>query len=229
MRNFYSALAQANLLYDIELSEDDFAEYGLIAWELIGNKNVQLYRYRAKINCEDLSIDLPCNCDIIEAVTYDWEDWNYTTNVHNNGDIHTAYVEMYDEVRKQFKDPLYVRGRFAKYERVGDKLYFDKNYGYVNILYKGILLDDNGLPELTDKEVDAIATYVTYILKFKEGLITNNPNIIQLANVLKQDWQVKCDRARTPDYINQNEMNAIIDAKSNWDRHRYNKSTKPIR
>jgi len=39
-------------------------------------------------------------------------------------------------------------------------------------------MDDDGLPELTDKEATAIATYIAYITKFKEGLITNNPNII---------------------------------------------------
>jgi hypothetical protein len=47
----------------------------------------------------------------------------------------------------------------------------------VNILYKGILADEDGLPELTDKEATAIATYIAYVTKFKEGLITNNaPN-----------------------------------------------------
>jgi hypothetical protein len=47
----------------------------------------------------------------------------------------------------------------------------------VNILYKGILVDDEGLPEITDKEATAIATYIAYVIKFKEGLQTNNPNI----------------------------------------------------
>lgn len=129
---------------------------------------------------------MPCNADIIEAVTTSWEDWNSVTNLHQNGDINSAYVEEYIESNKQFKDPLYQRGKFVKYERVGDTLYFSQPYGQINILYKGVVLDDEGLPELTDKEALAIATYCAYVTKFKEGLMTNNGNIVQLANTLKQ-------------------------------------------
>jgi len=50
-----------------------------------------------------------------------------------------------------------------QYEQVNDKLYFTHNYGYVNILYKGILADEDGLPQLTDKEANAIATYLAYV------------------------------------------------------------------
>jgi len=46
-------------------------------------------------------------------------------------------------------------------------------------------LDDNGLPELTDKEALAIATYCAYVTKYKEGIATNNATIISVANTLK--------------------------------------------
>jgi len=39
-------------------------------------------------------------------------------------------------------------------------------------------MDDEGLPKLTDKEATAIASYIAYVVKFKEGLQTNNTNII---------------------------------------------------
>jgi len=61
-----------------------------------------------------------------------------------------------------------MHGRFVKYERVGDTLYINSKYnGRINILYRGVILDDDGLPELTDKEVDAIAAYVAYTQKYK--------------------------------------------------------------
>ena len=123
--------------------------------------------------------------------------------------------------------PYYSSGKFIKYQKIGDKLYFDRNYGQVNILYKGILLDDEGLPEISDKEAQAISTYVAYILKFKEGLITNNPQIIQLANTLKTNWLQQCDQARVA-YLNQNDMNNILDVKTSWNRHSFGKSYKPI-
>jgi hypothetical protein len=39
-------------------------------------------------------------------------------------------------------------------------------------------LDDDGLPEITDKEAMALATYVAYITKNREGLKTNNAGLL---------------------------------------------------
>lgn len=86
MENFKSAYAQANLLYGLELTPEEFEEIGLIAWNKIGNRQTKLYRFRSKIDCETLTVELPCNCDYIEAVTYDFEDWKYVTNDTVNGD-----------------------------------------------------------------------------------------------------------------------------------------------
>jgi hypothetical protein len=60
-------------------------------------------------------------------------------------------------------------------------LYFKRNYGVINILYKGIVADEDGLPWLTDKEAAAIATFIAYTDKYKEGLKTNNTVMINLA------------------------------------------------
>lgn len=49
-----------------------------------------------------------------------------------------------------------------------------------------------------------------------------------IATTLKQEWVIKCDQARTPEYINQNEMDQILDAKTNWNRKVFRKSLKPI-
>ena len=80
MENFNSAYYQMNLLYGTELSPEEFEEIGLIAWHKIGNRRTRLYRYVTDIQCPDNTVDLPCNCDIIEAVTYGFEEWNYVTN-----------------------------------------------------------------------------------------------------------------------------------------------------
>lgn len=229
MNNFYQAMVQANLLYGVELNFDDFAEVGLNAWNFIGNKQTRLYRYRAKIDPTDLSINLPCNADIIEAVTLDEEDWNYSTNIDSFGDINSFNIESDIEQYKYNTNILYQNGRFVNYEKAGNTLYFDRNYGTVNILYRGIMLDEDGLPELSDKEVIAIATYVAYVQKFKQGLITNNVAITNMANLLKADWLKYCDAARVPTHISQNDMNEILEAKASWDRKMYNKSYHPLK
>lgn len=224
MSNFQQAMLQANMLYGLEMVFDDFVEIGLNAWNFIGNKPTRLYRQRACVD-ENLSVQLPCNADIIEAVTLDVQDTNYDPNKGM-----TMYnIESDIEKFKSDTHPLYQSGKYAKYTRVGNTLYFDKNYGNVNILYKGIVLDDDGLPELSDKEAIAIATYVAYVQKYKQGLTTNNGNIIQIANMLKNDWLRYCDAARVPSSISQNDMNEILEAKNSWDRKMYNVSYKGLK
>lgn len=228
MNDFNYIYTVANSLYGLELEPEQFEELGLTAWNLIGNKTVRLYNYSADISCDDLSVQLPCNCDIIEAVTYNHEDWNYSTNKTVNGDYNSQFTEQYIEARKLYQAPLYISGKYAKYERVGDILYFDKDYGKVNILYKGIILDEDGLPKVNEKEALAIATYIAFATKQKQGWITNNQNIIQLAQYLYQQWLKYCDSARVPLSIDQNTMNQVLDAKSSWNRKVYNKAYKPI-
>lgn len=228
MNDFNYIYTVANSLYGLELEPEQFEELGLTAWNLIGNKTVRLYNYSADISCDNLSVQLPCNCDIIEAVTYNHEDWNYSTNKTVNGDYNSQFTEQYIEARKLYQAPLYISGKYAKYERVGDILYFDKDYGKVNILYKGIILDEDGLPKVNEKEALAIATYIAFAIKQKQGWITNNQNIIQLAQYLYQQWLKYCDSARVPLSIDQNTMNQVLDAKSSWNRKVYNKAYKPI-
>lgn len=225
--DFHYAMSLLNTMYGIQLQEDEFEEIGIVAWELIGNKRTRTYRYSVCMDsCSDNTIELPCNCDILEAVTTNWEDWKNVSNDSPEGNAYSGMTEQYIEHRKGFHDPLYQSGKFLKYERVGDTLHFDRPYGKVNILYRGIILDDNGLPEITDREALAIATYCAYITKYKEGLLTNNTNIVNVANTLKQSWFVQCDRARTDQYLSQNEWNDILDAKTNWDRKVFRKSYK---
>jgi len=119
--------------------------------------------------------ELPCNCELIEAVTYDnFEDWAYTSNIHEFGDIKSRINEDYIESRKHFLDPLYVSGKFVKYRVEGDYIYVNKGPGKVNILYHGELLDEDGLPQITMKEAIAIADYIAYIQKYKDGIKTKN-------------------------------------------------------
>lgn len=223
--NFYYAYTLLDQLYGIDIPEDQFEEVGLIAWSQIGNKRCRRYHQKLCLNNCETSVELPCNCDILEAVTTNFEDFQHTTAI---SDINSAAleVESYIEYRKAFKNSLYVQGKFIPYERVGNTLYLNKPYGTIHIWYKGVELDDNGLPEINDKEARAIAAYCAYVMKFKEGLKTNNGNIINMAEMLKQQWLKACDQARVPEEISQNEFDEILDAKNTWNRKIQNISYK---
>ncbi len=226
MNNFYYGLSLLNTLYGLTMSEEDYEETALVGWDLIGNKRTRLYRYSVCIDDCSEGVELPCNVNELEAVTTDFEEWDYSTHDTPNGNINSAFVESYIEHRKAFRDPLYLSGKLIHYERVGNTLYFDRPHGKINILYKGLILDDNGLPEITDKEASALATYCAYIIKFKEGIMTNNTNIIQMANMLKQQWNIQCDQARVDHYMSQNEWDQVLDAKTSWNRKSFGKSLK---
>lgn len=222
------------MTYGIELEDSDMEEYGLMAWDYIGNKNRKLYRYCTEIDPLDNSVTLPCNAldlngdSCVELVTAAWEDWSSVTNTTNNGDLSTAYTEHFIEASKYFEGPYYMSGKVLHYEKIGDKLYFTHNYGKVNILYKGILSDEDGLPEISDKEAMAIATYIAYILKFKEALRTNNGDTLKMSQILYQQWAKQCDQAKIK-YMSQSDMDAILEVGSSWDRKRFGFGYKPLK
>lgn len=229
MEKFGYAMFLANQLYGLELLPDDFEEIGIIAFRMIGNKRQRLYRFCTDINCSSNTIELPCNCDDIEAITYGFEDWNFVSNLYPNGNPYSSWVESYIEAKKAFGNPLYISGRYVKYERVGDTLYLDGKYhGKIFILYRGDILDDDGLPELTEEEASAIAAFCAYCTKYKEALRTNNKDTMEAALSLERKWRTLCSQARVPSHISQNEWNEILDAKVNWNRKIYNKSYKPL-
>lgn len=234
MNNFHYVSVILDSMYGVELEDEDVEEIGLLAWGLIGNRNTKLYRYSTFINPKDNSVTLPCNAidangdSLVELVTSSYEDWSRVTNKHDFGDYDTSYVEHAIESEKFYQSPYYLPGKVLKYEQVGEKLYFTHNYGKVNILYKGIIMDEEGLPQLSDKEAIAIATYIAYITKFKEGMITNNKDTVQIANTLKQQWAQQCDQARTRP-LSQNDIDAVGDVIASWDRKRYGVGYKIIK
>lgn len=229
MEDFNSAWNHANLLYGVELGSEDFEDIGLVAWNRIGNKQTRLYRYNIDVNCDNQEVELPCNCDYIEAITEPTVDWRSTTNDSYYGDYNSQFTENYIEGLKVNKNPNYVSGKYVKYERVGDKLYFSEPYGKLQILYRGVELDDNGLPYINEREKEAIACFCAYISKYKEGLATHNQALLAEAQLLNQEWKRLCDNARVCEKISQNEMDQILDARTNWNRKVFGKSYKPLK
>lgn len=229
---FQTAYTQTMDLYGLELTPDEFENIGLIAWDKIGNKRYRLYRFQTE-PLQDLGgayyVDLPCNCDEIEAVTTNYEDYQKTTPIDLASNNLSGWVEGYVESRKYNTNHLYPSGKYIKYMQEGMRIYLSDKFEVVNILYKGFLADEQGLPSLNVKEIDAIASFCIYSDMFKKAIITRDPSTFQMAQFLEQQWKTKCTQARVPDNINQNEMDEILNTISSWDRKRFGKSFKPIR
>jgi hypothetical protein len=51
--------------------------------------------------------------------------------------------------------------------------------------------------------------------------------MFQMAQTIKKQWQIHCDAARVPEYVNQNEMNDLLEVMSSANRKVHGRSFKP--
>ena len=229
MNNFKYALSLAQMLYDVDINDmDTLIEIGLVAYNFIGNKNTQLKSEIVNVDKKSGMVKLPCKADLVEAITYPKaEDWSYTSNVKNFGDFNTLNVEHYIEKSKQSLDPLYMSGKLVKYRQEGNYIYVTEDIDQVSVLYHVEMLDEEDLPMINDKEAVAIADYIAYTVKYKEALRSNNSAVFQMAQTIKRQWLIHCDAARVPEYVNQNEMNDLLEIASSHNRKVHGRSYKP--
>lgn len=229
---FKTAYTQIRELYGITLFPDEFESIGLIAWDKIGNERYKWYKYQAEPSQTDAGawyVDLPCNVSLIEAVTADYEDYQKTTPTTIAGNNQNGWIEGYIETRKYNTSFFYSAGKFIKYKLDGSRIWLADRFNVVNVLYKGVIVDEEGLPVLNEVEVDAIAAFCAHVDTFKKALVTKDQSTLALAQILEQKWLKKCTQARIPEYLNQNEMDEILNVATSWDRKRFGKTFKPIK
>ena len=77
--------------------------------------------------------------------------------------------------------------------------------------------------------MDAIAGFCQFVDIRKKATVNRDAQLFQMMPYWENNWKVLCTQARVPDYINQNEMDEILNIGSSWDRKRFGKSYKPIR
>jgi hypothetical protein len=58
-------------------------------------------------------------------------------------------------------------------------------FNEVIILYKGFVADEDGLPFLNAKEVDAIAAFCAYVNDFKVARMTKDQSTFQMAQIME--------------------------------------------
>lgn len=230
--SFNAAYSHIRDFYGMELNPDEFESIGSIGWDKIGNKRYKLYTYRTqptKDSVGNWEIPLPCNVDEIIAVTAEYEDYQKTSNKYTTINMQDTWVEGYIEARKFNTNPNYLPGKYVKYWQEGNVIKFKSEFNLVNILYKGYIADEEGLPYLNTKEIEAIAAFCAWTYMRRAALVTRDGNSMNLAKELESSWKSLCTQARVPEYITQNDMDEILNVASSWDRKRFGKSFKPIR
>ncbi len=183
--NFYAAYNELITSYGIELTHDTFEEMGMNAWERIGNR--MMITKSVKLDIIDGIVTLPCDVDELEAITADYVEFKKSDTSKDHWAMHQEYyTEQYIERTKGDRDHLYTSGEFIKYDQIGiNTIKVYRNSGKVNVLYKTTTLDENELPMINSKEVNAIAAYCAYADTFKKGLMTRDGNMINLSQALE--------------------------------------------
>lgn len=228
---FYTALTLANDLFGVELTEDQFETWGVIAYKKIGNRDSILKKVTLPVihDNQQWYVQKPCDLSAIEMITICMEDAQFTSPILDTPGVYTQPIEQFIETTKIDTNNLYMSGKMIHYNETSDRIYFNEPYRAVNLLYKSYLLDSDGLPLISESEMIAIATYCAHCYHYKAGLMTKDQQSITLAQMLKKDWIKACIDARHPEYMSQNEGQEILDAISSYDRHLYNKTQKIIR
>lgn len=222
-----SAFTLVDTLYGIEVNSDTFEDLALSAWELIGNKHTRLYRYIGDTSNQELK--LPCNVTDIESVHIPVVDAQITDPAIDYGNIDAVFTELYIDAWAKNKDPFYNKGKLVKYKDGGDRLYFTRDYKRVMVVYHGVQVDsEDGLPMINEKEMKAIAAFIAYTETFKDALRRKDKNSLVIAQTLKEEWLRRCNAARIPNHLSQNDMNSILDCKFRMDHKYFGKSLKPI-
>lgn len=225
LSNINAAYGLCDSLYGITANENEFEDLALTAWHKINTKHTRLYRYIGSV--KNGILELPCNFDVLESVHIPIPDAQVTSN-SANFPWQNIWIESYIDRFSKPKDPYFQKGKLVKYDEGDGILYFDHDYPKVMVVYHGIIADEeSGLPLVNEKELNAIAAFVAYALLYKEGIKKRDANILKLAQTVKEDWLRACNAARIPEHFSQNDMDAILDAKTSWNRKFYGKSYSP--
>lgn len=224
LSNINAAYGLCDSLYGITPDENQFEDLALTAWNKIGTKHTRLYRYEGSV--KNHVLELPCNVDLIESVHIPIPDAQVTSN-SSNFPWENIWIESYIDRFPRFENPYFQPGKLVKYDEGNNELYFAHDYPKVMVVYHGILQDEDELPLVNEKELTAIAAFVAYASLYKEGIKKKDINIMKLAQTVKEDWLRACNAARVSEHLTQNDMDAILDAKTSWNRKSYGKSYKP--
>lgn len=93
--NFKSVYSTANILYKTMMDPNDFEDIALNGWQLIGNRQTKLHKLIT--NTINGKVNIPCNCEYIEAIFSNVNDAKISSNMIGNYDNRMQWVEDYIE------------------------------------------------------------------------------------------------------------------------------------
>lgn len=198
---------------DIELFE--IADIAQIVLPKIGNEQKMVYHYFGKGstasniggNLESV-VEVPCNLQSIESVSVVKAGLNKNMLIEKQ--VVVDQIRDKEVYRGASKSNLYPQGEFIRFQFLGDKIVIDEKYNdsTIHIIYRGDLVDKDGLPLVNRREAEVVAHYWNFIRlqrRMFQGLPDNG--MMQLA---EQRYKEALIKARSLDSFTQNQLDRIV-------------------
>ena len=232
--------------FGIALNEDDFVEKSWPIYRNIGNISTATHVFDTVIP-DDLILLLPCNCDQIDSVSTfsnreginndlliiqtDYSGISMTTAEYN---FMPDIIDNLSLKRHNLsRTSMHPTGEFVSYtvENLnGSKIlkFDDKHKGvHIEVIYKGILMDNENNPLITLKTAQAISYKMAFMYTQKLAF-KGDPTAMKMLPYIKQESNVKMAAAGIPEYLTQNFFDQLLKAKTRHDRKVFNSSYKTL-
>lgn len=240
--NFYDFMYGKYLLkenYDITMHVDDYVEKAYEIFRRIGNIASATHAY-SEVLQESREIQIPCNAEFIESVTtkeeFNVEGNNQVLTIFNtdgaivNQNTHLPDLLTSGSTNYIKESQLHPDGQFIPYEIKGKYLYFPEHYvgTEVVIIYRGIVVDDEGNPCINSKQAEAIAARLAFITTQKRAFMSD-PAAMNMLSYIKMESERLLQAAAIPEHISQNAWDRLMDIKTSSNRKVFNSSYKAIK
>lgn len=184
----------------------------------------------------DFELALPCNVYAIEHVasskySYEWYGplvlTEYPDALVNYGigpdgkwinDCENDVPQVYEVNKNVFARNL---GPMVPFQNDNNCcLHFNFRTGFVDVLYRGKIVDERGYPKLPEKTLTALAYWMQYMdVRKKFNMQLASPAQLELA---KQEYNQRVAQARVPDSLSANESDDLLNSLVDFNRKQHN-------
>lgn len=220
---FLACKAYLKTRFDMDMPQDDFIEKAFYIWRKIGN-TAHYSRALTLTVPEDRILQLPSDAKNVRSVTS-----ATVSNLHNTGTNRSFNSKgNVDEVRPNINANI----NHDVDETNGDSVAYELHDGYikviselmegrsVTIVYNVLETDQDGLPLLNDREVEAITVNVA-LQKAEMDLFRHVPGADRTVQYIKPIADTAMAAAKSDELISDDGLDKLLDIKTSWDRKLY--------
>jgi hypothetical protein len=185
-------------------------------------------------------IQLPCNVEYIESVSSNRVAYNSLGRITiSNDDVEPYYtyspyiLDLVDRDRYKTKSLQQSitrpTGQFISYDLLPQNRIQLRHDNLTDIpiyvLYRGIILDHDGLPMLYLKESMAIASRLAFILTQRD-VFKKIPGAAQILEYIKRESSRLTLACKSPEHMTQQDIDKLLDRQTSFDRKVYGRTYK---